>query len=78
MILPDDLPAKFPIPTPSSSEGEYELKGKTWKITADRFQYRAFYQGALVEYADDLPSSDARTNAQRALQALRDYIQAMP
>lgn len=68
------LPKMYPIPKPSSSEGEYELKGDGWKVTANPYQYRAFHQGALVAYTDDNAASDARTNAQRALEALRDHL----
>jgi hypothetical protein len=74
MTIPDDLPAKFPITTPSSSEGEYELRGQAWRLTANKHQYRSFHQGALVAYVDESATSDARTNAQRALQALRNFF----
>ena len=73
-----DVPTKFPFPPKSSSGGTYTLDVQGYVIEAypNGYKITAFGTPLKITPADSHSNAncDARTNAQRALEALRDHL----
>ena len=73
-----DVPTRFPFPPKSSSADTYTLDIQGYVIEAFPNGYKVSWFGAPIKIAGaDAHSNancDARTNAQRALEWLRDHI----